>query len=41
VAGTEILAGILERWGGGSCLVSERDILEGMAIEMVESSESR
>jgi exopolyphosphatase/guanosine-5'-triphosphate,3'-diphosphate pyrophosphatase len=41
VAGTVILAGILDRWGAGSCLVSERDILEGLAIEMVESSESR
>jgi exopolyphosphatase/guanosine-5'-triphosphate,3'-diphosphate pyrophosphatase len=41
VAGTVILAGILDRWRAGSCLVSERDILEGLAIEMVESSESR
>jgi exopolyphosphatase/guanosine-5'-triphosphate,3'-diphosphate pyrophosphatase len=41
VAGTVILAEILDRWGAGSCLVSERDILEGLAIEMVESSESR
>jgi exopolyphosphatase/guanosine-5'-triphosphate,3'-diphosphate pyrophosphatase len=35
VAGTVILGGILDRWGAGSCLVSERDILEGLAIEMV------
>jgi exopolyphosphatase / guanosine-5'-triphosphate,3'-diphosphate pyrophosphatase len=41
VAGTVILGGILDRWGAGSCLVSERDILEGLAIEMVSSSEPR
>jgi exopolyphosphatase/guanosine-5'-triphosphate,3'-diphosphate pyrophosphatase len=41
VAGTVILVRILDRWGAGSCLVSERDILEGLAVEMVESSESR
>jgi exopolyphosphatase / guanosine-5'-triphosphate,3'-diphosphate pyrophosphatase len=35
VAGTVILGGILDRWGAGSCVVSERDILEGLALEMV------
>jgi exopolyphosphatase / guanosine-5'-triphosphate,3'-diphosphate pyrophosphatase len=41
VAGTVILGGILDRWGAGSCLVSERDILEGLAIEMVSTPEPR
>jgi exopolyphosphatase / guanosine-5'-triphosphate,3'-diphosphate pyrophosphatase len=36
VAGTVILEAILDRWGAGSCVVSERDILEGLAFEMVE-----
>ena len=35
VAGTVILGGILDRWGAGSCVVSERDILEGLVLEMV------
>lgn len=41
VAGTVILGGILDRWGAGSCLVSERDILEGLALEMVTAPEPR
>ena len=41
VAGAVILGGILDRWGAGSCIVSERDILEGLAIEMVDGSEPR
>jgi exopolyphosphatase/guanosine-5'-triphosphate,3'-diphosphate pyrophosphatase len=33
VAGTRILVGILRRWGFERCLVSERDILDGLALE--------
>jgi exopolyphosphatase/guanosine-5'-triphosphate,3'-diphosphate pyrophosphatase len=36
VAGAQILLEILERWSGPQgCVVSERDILDGLAIEMV------
>jgi exopolyphosphatase/guanosine-5'-triphosphate,3'-diphosphate pyrophosphatase len=35
VAGAQILLEILERWGPEGCVVSERDILDGLAIEMV------
>jgi exopolyphosphatase/guanosine-5'-triphosphate,3'-diphosphate pyrophosphatase len=35
VAGACILVEILERWGFDECVVSERDILDGLAIEMV------
>lgn len=35
VAGAQILLEILERWGFDACVVSERDILDGLAIEMV------
>jgi exopolyphosphatase/guanosine-5'-triphosphate,3'-diphosphate pyrophosphatase len=41
VAGTVILGAILDHWAAGSCVVSERDILEGLAIEMVEGSAPR
>jgi exopolyphosphatase/guanosine-5'-triphosphate,3'-diphosphate pyrophosphatase len=41
VAGTVILGSILDRWGAGSCMVSERDILEGLAIEMVSAPDPR
>ncbi|HJV05201.1 MAG TPA: exopolyphosphatase, partial [Actinomycetota bacterium] len=38
VAGAQVLLGILERWGGPEgCVVSERDILDGLAIEMVRA----
>lgn len=33
VAGARILLGVLRRWGFDRCLVSERDILDGLAIE--------
>ena len=35
VAGCLILLEILERWGFEECLVSERDILDGLALEML------
>jgi exopolyphosphatase/guanosine-5'-triphosphate,3'-diphosphate pyrophosphatase len=35
VAGAQVLLEILERWGADGCTVSERDILDGLAIEMV------
>lgn len=35
VAGCAILVEILERWGFDRCVVSERDLLDGLAIEMV------
>lgn len=41
VAGTVILRAIMDRWGSGTCLVSERDILEGLAIEMVRAPDPR
>jgi exopolyphosphatase / guanosine-5'-triphosphate,3'-diphosphate pyrophosphatase len=37
VAGAQILLEILERWGFEECVVSERDILDGLAIEMVRA----
>ncbi|HEX6208542.1 MAG TPA: DUF501 domain-containing protein [Actinomycetota bacterium] len=37
VAGSRILLGILRTFGFDDCLVSERDILDGLAIEMVRS----
>ncbi|MGH2710589.1 MAG: DUF501 domain-containing protein [Actinomycetota bacterium] len=40
VAGCVILLEIMTRWGYESCLVSERDILDGLALEMVRSSAS-
>jgi exopolyphosphatase/guanosine-5'-triphosphate,3'-diphosphate pyrophosphatase len=41
VAGTEILVEILRRWKADECLVSERDILDGLALEMVRGTASR
>ena len=41
VAGASVLVEILHRWGVEECLVSERDILDGLAIEMVRSSAAR
>jgi exopolyphosphatase/guanosine-5'-triphosphate,3'-diphosphate pyrophosphatase len=41
VAGGCILVEILERWGFEECLVSERDILDGLAIEMVREVDGR
>lgn len=35
VAGCLILLEILERWGFEECMVSERDILDGLALEML------
>jgi exopolyphosphatase/guanosine-5'-triphosphate,3'-diphosphate pyrophosphatase len=37
VAGAVILVEILRRWRFERCLVSERDILDGLALEMVRS----
>jgi exopolyphosphatase/guanosine-5'-triphosphate,3'-diphosphate pyrophosphatase len=41
VAGTTILVEILRRWRAGACLVSERDILDGLALEMVRGTATR
>ena len=41
VAGTVILVEILRRWKAAECLVSERDILDGLALEMVRGTASR
>jgi exopolyphosphatase / guanosine-5'-triphosphate,3'-diphosphate pyrophosphatase len=38
VAGATILLDILRRWGFEECVVSERDILDGLALEMVPSA---
>jgi exopolyphosphatase/guanosine-5'-triphosphate,3'-diphosphate pyrophosphatase len=38
VAGCVILLEVMDRWGFDSCLVSERDILDGLAIEMVRGT---
>ena len=38
VAGCQILLEILDRWGFGECVVSERDILDGLAMEMAMPS---
>jgi exopolyphosphatase/guanosine-5'-triphosphate,3'-diphosphate pyrophosphatase len=40
VAGCVILMEIMDRWGYESCLVSERDILDGLALEMVRETAS-
>jgi exopolyphosphatase / guanosine-5'-triphosphate,3'-diphosphate pyrophosphatase len=37
VAGAVILLEILRRWGFEGCIVSERDILDGLALEMVQA----
>jgi exopolyphosphatase / guanosine-5'-triphosphate,3'-diphosphate pyrophosphatase len=41
VAGCVILLEILSRWRFDSCVVSERDILDGLAIEMVTDRNAR
>jgi exopolyphosphatase/guanosine-5'-triphosphate,3'-diphosphate pyrophosphatase len=41
VAGATILVEILGRWRASECLVSERDILDGLVIEMVRPGASR
>ena len=41
VAGCVILLEIMDRWGYESCLVSERDILDGLALEMVRGTSPR
>ena len=41
VAGCLILLEVMDRWGFASCLVSERDILDGLALEMVANTTSR
>jgi len=40
VAGCVILLEIMDRWGFEWCLVSERDILDGLALEMVRETAS-
>ena len=40
VAGCLILLEIMDGWGFESCLVSERDILDGLALEMVRETAS-
>jgi exopolyphosphatase/guanosine-5'-triphosphate,3'-diphosphate pyrophosphatase len=37
VAGAVILLEILRRWRFERCVVSERDILDGLALEMVQA----
>jgi exopolyphosphatase/guanosine-5'-triphosphate,3'-diphosphate pyrophosphatase len=37
VAGAVILLEILDRWGFDECVVSERDILDGLALELLGS----
>ncbi len=41
VAGSQILLEILARWGFEECVVSERDILDGLAMEMVTPQPGR
>ena len=41
MAGATILVEILGRWRVAECLVSERDILDGLAIGMVRPGASR
>ena len=41
VAGAVILLEILERWGFQECMVSERDMLDGLALEMVRGQADR
>jgi exopolyphosphatase / guanosine-5'-triphosphate,3'-diphosphate pyrophosphatase len=41
VAGAVILVEILRRWRAAECVVSERDLLDGLAIEMVDPAASR
>ena len=37
VAGASILIEIMDRWGFGECVVSEHDILDGLALEKLSS----
>lgn len=41
VAGSQILLAIFRRWGFEECLVSERDILDGLVLEMVAPRPTR
>jgi exopolyphosphatase/guanosine-5'-triphosphate,3'-diphosphate pyrophosphatase len=41
IAGCVILAEIMDRWGFDACLVSERDILDGLVLEMVRPNAAR
>jgi exopolyphosphatase/guanosine-5'-triphosphate,3'-diphosphate pyrophosphatase len=41
VAGCELLLEIMDRWGFDACLVSERDILDGLAMSLVASGGGR
>jgi exopolyphosphatase/guanosine-5'-triphosphate,3'-diphosphate pyrophosphatase len=41
VAGCQILLEILDRWGFERCVVSERDILDGLAMDMVSPRAGR
>ena len=41
VAGCVILLEIMDRWGFDTCLVSERDILDGLVLEMVRPGAAR
>jgi exopolyphosphatase/guanosine-5'-triphosphate,3'-diphosphate pyrophosphatase len=41
VAGAVILLEILRRWRADECVVSEHDILDGLAVEMVRAGPSR
>jgi exopolyphosphatase/guanosine-5'-triphosphate,3'-diphosphate pyrophosphatase len=40
-SGAAILVGVMQRWGFGSAVVSETDILEGLVYRMVEPSIGR
>jgi len=40
-AGAAILVGVMQRWGFTEALVSETDILDGIALRMVEAAEGR
>jgi exopolyphosphatase/guanosine-5'-triphosphate,3'-diphosphate pyrophosphatase len=40
VAGARILLGVMERWSFNEVIVSERDILDGLVLEMIESLEN-
>jgi exopolyphosphatase / guanosine-5'-triphosphate,3'-diphosphate pyrophosphatase len=40
-AGAAILVGTMKRWGFGQALISETDILDGLAYRMVEEDSSR
>jgi exopolyphosphatase/guanosine-5'-triphosphate,3'-diphosphate pyrophosphatase len=40
-AGAAILVGVMKRWGFGQALISETDILDGIAYRMVEEDSTR